>query len=159
MRKPLHAGQRSRVTNGKSLFVEGVDSRGIWARRLRDLIDLHLSDLGGADAISEAERSIVRRASVLECELERMEARFAAEPADMTSLDCYQRGSNTLRRLLEAVGLERRQKDVTPSLAQYLASRATEQPADSIEASGAPADSSITERASESASGSGEAGK
>jgi hypothetical protein len=53
--------QRSRATNGKSLFAEGGDMRGPWARRLRDVLGLHLSDLGGLDAASEAERSILRR--------------------------------------------------------------------------------------------------
>jgi hypothetical protein len=42
----------------------------------------------------------------------------------------YQRATNTLRRTLESVGLERRQRDVTPSLAEYLARRAAQPLAD-----------------------------
>src|SRR5688500_17306224 len=61
--------QRSRVSNGRSLFASGGDGRGPWARRLRDLVELHLSDLGGADRISEAEKSIVRRAATIAVEL------------------------------------------------------------------------------------------
>lgn len=38
----------------------------------------HLSNLGGQENISEAERSIFRRAGVMTVELERLEARFAA---------------------------------------------------------------------------------
>jgi hypothetical protein len=35
---------RSRVTNGKQLFADAtVDGRSTWARRLRDLIDLHVA--------------------------------------------------------------------------------------------------------------------
>jgi hypothetical protein len=94
---------------------------------LRDLINLHVSDLGGEAAVSEAERSIVRRAATLTVELERMEAAFAtageAKPGD---LDLYQRTAGNLRRLLEAVGLERRQRNVTPTLAEYRAQRAAE---------------------------------
>src|SRR5262245_12788422 len=56
---------RSRTANGKQLFAEGGDGRGPWARRLRDVFALHLSDLGGVDMASEAERSILRRAAVL----------------------------------------------------------------------------------------------
>ena len=37
---------RSRVTNG-SAILPGVDGRSVWARRFRDLMGLHLSDLGG----------------------------------------------------------------------------------------------------------------
>ena len=44
---------RSRVTNGKTLFVE-ADNRGPWARRFRDVLAEITSDLGGADVLSEA---------------------------------------------------------------------------------------------------------
>jgi len=110
---------RSRLTNG-SHVLPGVDGRSTWARRFRDLMQLHLADLGGEDAVSEAERSIVRRAAALMVELERMELKFATdEEAQAADLDLYQRTSNTMRRHLEALGLERRQKDVTPSLRDY----------------------------------------
>jgi hypothetical protein len=85
---------------------------------------LHLSDLGGEDVVSEAEKSIVRRAATLTVELERLELKFAKEgEASTGDLDLYQRTSNSLRRLLESVGLERRMRDVTPSLVSYLAQR------------------------------------
>jgi hypothetical protein len=100
--------------------------RGPWARRLRDLFYLHLSDLGGTDSVSEAERSIVRRAAVLTVELERIESRFALDKGSDADLDLYQRTAGNLRRLLESVGLERRPRDVTPTLAEYLASRGEE---------------------------------
>jgi hypothetical protein len=105
---------RSRITNGA---VVDADGRSAWGRRMRDLIHLHLSDLGGADATSEAEKSIIRRVAVLTCELERMEAVFAEAGASTPEeLDLYNRTAGNMRRLLEAVGLERRSKDITPSL-------------------------------------------
>ena len=110
---------RSRISNGKAL-LHGVDGRSVWARRFRDLIDLHIQD-GGSD-VSEAKRSIIRRASALEVELERLEAKFAlAGEADAADLDLYQRASNTMRRHLESVGLERVARDVTPALGAYVA--------------------------------------
>jgi hypothetical protein len=115
--------RRSRVTNGSAL-LHGVDGRSPWVRRCRDLIALHVADLGGEEATSAAERSLVRRASVLTVELERLEAKFAlAGAATHEDLDLYQRTAGNLRRLLEAVGLRRRPRDVTPTLAEYLASR------------------------------------
>jgi hypothetical protein len=116
----LHA--RSRVSNG-SAILPGVDGRSGWVRRLRDLIRLHLSDLGGDAEVSEAERSIVRRAATLTVELERLELTFAlAGEADAQQIDLYQRTANSLRRLLESVGLERRAKLVaTPTLEQIAA--------------------------------------
>jgi hypothetical protein len=110
------------MTNG-SVFVPGVDQRSTWIRRARDLIELHTNDLGGSDRLSEAERSIVRRAAVISTELERMEAKFATDDPSPTALDLYQRLANSLRRLLESVGLERRPRDVTPDLNAYVASR------------------------------------
>ena len=112
---PVPARQRSRVTNG-SVLLPGIDGRSPWVRRCKDVIALHLSDLGGVDNTSAAERSLIRRASVLTVELERLEARFAgAGEADAGDLDLYQRTAGNLRRLLEAVGIQRRAKDITPS--------------------------------------------
>jgi hypothetical protein len=91
-----------------------ADNRSKWARRYRDLLAAHLSDLGGPDNVSEAERSIVRRASVLEVALEQLEAKFAqAGEASAEQIDLYGRTAGNLRRLLESVGLQRRAKHVT----------------------------------------------
>jgi hypothetical protein len=114
---------RSRVSNG-SAILPGVDGRSTWVRRVRDLMGLHLSDLGGDHAVSEAERSIIRRVATLTVELERMEAGFAvAGEAQPDQLDLYQRTANSLRRLLEAIGLQRRPRDVTPDPLEYAARR------------------------------------
>ena len=124
---------RSRVSNGSSI-LPGVDGRSTWVRRLRDLMGLHLADLGGSDHVSEAERSIIRRAACLTVELERLELRFAtAGQADPIDLELYQRTANSLRRLLEAVGIKRVPRDVTPALGDYLAdahSEASETPSE-----------------------------
>ena len=118
--------QKSRITNG-SLFapprVKGLsaDNRSAWVRRCKDVIAAHLSDLGGEDNTSAAERSIVRRASVMTVELERLEAKFAvAGEASADDLHLYQRMTNTLRRALESVGLQRRAKDIGPTLGDLL---------------------------------------
>jgi hypothetical protein len=113
---------RSRISNG-SHILPGVDARSTWARRLKDLIALHTADLGGVEAISAAEASIIRRAACLTVELERLELVFATTDAKPEDLDLYQRMSNTLRRHLETTGLKRVPKNVTPtieSLAEHL---------------------------------------
>ena len=105
--------QRSSITNGSKL-LPGVDGRSAWIRRAKDVISEHLSDLGGVDNTSAAERSIIRRTAVLTVELERLEARFAlAEQASPEDLDLYQRTAGNLRRLLEAVGIQRRARDIS----------------------------------------------
>jgi hypothetical protein len=92
-------------------LLPGIDGRSAWVRRCRDLIAAHITDLGGVDTRSAAERSIIRRASVLTVELERMERQFAlAGEASADELDVL-RVANSLRRLLEAVGLQRRPRN------------------------------------------------
>jgi hypothetical protein len=120
---------RSRITNGRSVLPGVVDQRTIWVRRFKDLLALYITDLGGDDSITEAERSIIRRAALLATETERLESKFAlAGEASLSELETYARVANAQRRLLESVGLKRRTrtKDVTPSLDEYLRRRPTE---------------------------------
>jgi hypothetical protein len=115
---PKKNRQKSRITNGSAL-LPGIDGRSPWVRRCKDVIAAHLSDLGGEDNTSAAERSLVRRCAVLTVELELLEAKFATMgEAPPDELDLYQRTAGNLRRLLEAVGLQRRPRDVTQ---EYLA--------------------------------------
>jgi hypothetical protein len=77
---------------------------------------LHLSDLGGERSASEAEKAIVRRTACLIVELEQLARKFALNGcASSAQLLEYGRASNTLRRLLEAVGLQRKPRDDTES--------------------------------------------
>ena len=116
---PSLAAIRSAKSNGTRL-LDGCDHRTARMRRFRDLIGMHTSDLGGEDACSAAELSIVRRAALLTLELEVMEGRFEqAGEASLKQLDAYQRAANSLRRLLQTLGLQRRAKDVT-SLGEIL---------------------------------------
>jgi hypothetical protein len=112
--------QRSRVANGSEL-LPGVDGRSAWVRRCKELIADHIADLGGEANTSAAERSLIRRASVMTVELERLEVKFAtAGEASPDDLELYQRTAGNLRRLLESIGLRRRARDVTPTLGEIL---------------------------------------
>src|SRR5262245_36333813 len=106
---------RAAISNGTTILTD-IDHRSAWMRRLRDLIAAHSSDLGGHDALSEAERVLIRRASMLGLQCELLEQRFAQNggEAKPIQLDNYQRCTNTLRRTLESLGLRRRPRDVTP---------------------------------------------
>jgi hypothetical protein len=99
-----------------------VDGRTFWVRRFRDLNSLLLSDQGGDDNVTEPRRMLVRRAACLAVELERREA-VIAETGEATDaqIEVYGRTANTLRRLLQTLGLERRARDITPSLTEYIA--------------------------------------
>ena len=116
---------RARTRPGQ--LLPGIDGRSAWVRRCRDLIAAHTTDLGGVDNCSAAERSIIRRASVLTVELERMERQFALdEQASPDDLDLYQRTAANMRRLLEAVGLQRRARTIEPSRSDILNEEAAE---------------------------------
>jgi hypothetical protein len=114
---------RSALTNGTSIIGRDIDHRSTSVRRLRDLIAAHSSDL---NPDSEAEKSLIRRASVLELELELLERKFILNDGEATELQLqtYQRLTNTLRRTLQSLGLKRRARDVTPkTLDEYIATR------------------------------------
>jgi len=69
---------RSRVTNGKTPFVE-ADGRGPWARRWRDILAEIISDLGGHDGgLSEGQKQLARRCATIALACERMEGEAAA---------------------------------------------------------------------------------
>jgi hypothetical protein len=109
---------KSAISNGTRLFIDGLDGRSALARRYRDLVAEFVSDLGGADVISAAQRAIVRRAASLCVWCEAVEVRLAAgEEIDIAP---YTTAANSLRRLVVDIGLERRARDVTPSLDAYL---------------------------------------
>jgi hypothetical protein len=108
--RPSHVASRSprqasRVTTGYSMFVEGGDGRSAWARRWKDLILAHVTDLGGPKGLSEAEISLIRRASAMEIELEAMEARKSE--GQKIDFGLYSRLTALLCRMLELVGIKR----------------------------------------------------
>jgi hypothetical protein len=99
-----------------------VDQRSAYARRFKELVIQHQLDRGGLAALSAAENSIIKHASVLEIELELRASKFAlADGATDEELVQYQQAANSLRRLFESIGLKRQNpRDVTPSLEAYL---------------------------------------
>ncbi len=119
--EPTIASFRSAISNGSALLHD-LDHRSAWARRLRDLIDDAVADLGGESMISSAEMILIRRASMLCLQAELMEQRWSDNggEADAKQIETYQRTTNTLRRTLESLGLKRRPRDVTPSLGELM---------------------------------------
>jgi hypothetical protein len=111
---------RSRVTNGRRLFVE-ADARSAWGRRFRDLLFLHCEDLGGAENLSECQLSLIRRMATLEIELEKLEGNLAE--GRTIDLDVYGRVSGHLRRIVETLGVHRVKRDPTPNLHTYVNQR------------------------------------
>jgi hypothetical protein len=126
---PVNGGKRSRkrakrarsaVTSGRKLFVDG-DPNSAWARRYHDLAARHASDLGGPAELSEAQVSLIRRAAAIECELELMEGRLSR--GEEIDIDKFTRSASHLGRIFETLGVERKPRDVTPTVASYIAQK------------------------------------
>jgi hypothetical protein len=99
------------------------------------VIAQHTADLGGDDNITAAERALVRRVACIVVELETLECKFAQDGAPKGwEFTRYLRATNTLRRLCATLGLQRRSKDVTPNLDQYLHMKEEEDDDDQLEA-------------------------
>jgi hypothetical protein len=75
-----------------------------WSRRLADLVGDHISDLGGDDNLSTAELVLVKRARMINLQLEMLECKFAEQDGMATSaqLDDYQRAVGALAEYLSA---------------------------------------------------------
>jgi hypothetical protein len=117
-----HPRNRSAVTNGKRLFIYG-DANSAWSRRWNDLVLAHVADMGGRDRLSEAEVSLIKRASAIELELERMEGKLSM--GQEIDLGVFTASASHLRRIFETLGIQRRARDVTPpSLQHYMANAA-----------------------------------
>jgi hypothetical protein len=108
---------RSAVTSGRQLFIDG-DPNSAWARRYADLLIGHVVDAGGRDMVSAAKLSLIRRATALECEIERLEAKLSR--GEEVDLDAFGRAASHLRRIFESIGIERAQRDVALDLRAYL---------------------------------------
>ena len=70
---------RSRVTNGRALFINGHATTAA-ARRLADILGEVVSDLGGAENLSEGQRQLARRAASLSVACEKLEAQLCGAP-------------------------------------------------------------------------------
>lgn len=110
--------QRSRVANGSEL-IAGADQRSATFRRYRDILAQLVADLGGDP--SEAQQQIARRAASLAVWCEERDADAVSGRA--FDIAAYTTAANSLRRLLADLGLERRARNVTPTLREYVASR------------------------------------
>ena len=114
---------RSAVANGSRL-LDGLDARSAPARRYRDLQHAIAQDLGGPDALTEAQLQLIRSAAGLVVLREALDAKaLNGEPIDTAQ---YTRIANTLRRVLSTIGLQRRPRDVTPTLEEYVRERGIE---------------------------------
>jgi hypothetical protein len=100
------------------LTLGNLDRRTLAAKRAKQLIDAIEADLGGGDRLTEGERQLVQRAAVLGAYIESCEVKWLGGEA--VELADYLAAINAQRRVLMAIGLERRARNVVPSVAEYV---------------------------------------
>jgi hypothetical protein len=94
---------RTAIGNG-SAILNGVDGRSLIARRFKEVGTAIALDLAcELDELTEGQRQLIRTACGL------VVLRENLDPI-----------SNGLRRVLATIGLERKARDVTPSVAEYV---------------------------------------
>jgi hypothetical protein len=107
---------RSAVANGKRL-IAGVDKNTREYREYRDVVADLVEHMGSAP--TAVQRAIIEEAAglVVWCRSQRL----ALLKGEDFQIGPCTTATNALRRLLEDIGQERRLKDVTPDLHEYLA--------------------------------------
>jgi hypothetical protein len=115
------AGPAPKAGKLRLLTLGHLDGRTAAARRARELIEAIETDLGGGDRLSEGERQLVQRAAVLGAYIESCEVKWLGGAA--VELQDYLAAINAQRRVLATIGLERRARNVTPDLHDYLAAK------------------------------------
>lgn len=107
----------SRVTNGRAILSD-CDGRSKLARRYRDICRAIMADQGGIDRLSETRQQLIRRFAMLSVQAEEMEARLVqGGTVDLAEQSLI---ASTLVRLATRIGIDRRAKNVTPTLREYL---------------------------------------
>lgn len=118
--RPKPQGATRMGTQGT--ILHGVDMRTHGGRRFKELVADLVHHLDGDPTAPQL--AIIRRAAALSVWCEGMEvAQASGEDFDVAA---YSSAANTMRRLLADLGLDRRARDVTPTLHEYIAGRATE---------------------------------
>lgn len=110
------ASEASEKGGGKLrlLTLADLDGRTRARKQADDAYAAMCSDLGGEDHLSTSRRLLAQHAAVMHAMAEDQAARFLkGEPVDVGG---YATLTNSLRRLLETVGLNRVARDATPKL-------------------------------------------
>ena len=103
-------------------WLSELDGRTAIAQEMRERFRAFTDDLGGADTLSYAKRSLVERALWLEFWLAQQEQALAG--GSDFDVGKWTQAANALQGILTKLGLDRQAKDV-PHLHDYLKQKAT----------------------------------
>jgi hypothetical protein len=100
------------------LTLDDLDGRTRAAQFVRETRERLIEDLGGQDHLSTVKAILVTRYSIAEAMLNDMSARWLR--GDDVDLNGFATLVNTANRTAAMIGIERKQRDVTPDLSTYL---------------------------------------
>lgn len=121
--KPKKVKSKSRVSNGTEL-LPGVDGRTSLAKRYRDIASQIIVDQGGEDRLAEARLQLIRRFSAAAVLAEQMEARMVL--GEQIDINLHALLTSSLVRVASKIGINRRAKEIVPTLKHYLEVKADE---------------------------------
>ena len=110
-------------SNGKArlLTLDDLDRRTNAYQRTAEILEGVMSDMGGAEHCTTLQRSLAESVAVMSAMVRDLEVRFLkGQAVDITE---YTALINARRREATTIGLERRKRDVTPSVRDYIASK------------------------------------
>jgi hypothetical protein len=101
--------------------IDDIDQRTLAGKRARELVAAIEADLGGVENLTAGVKQLIQRAAVLAAMIESSEAQWlSGKPIDLNN---FLAAIGVQRRVLTTLGLERRSRDITPTLSEYLAQR------------------------------------
>jgi hypothetical protein len=114
---PRDKFNRASVTNHADM-LPGIDGRSASARRYRDLVIEILADQGGLENCASARLQLIRRFAAASVIAESLEASLVeGKPIDIAE---HAQLCSSLVRIAQRIGINRRLKNVTPHLRDYL---------------------------------------
>ena len=110
---------------GAVLSIDALDRRTRPFKRYETIRGAVLADMGGEENVSEVQKQLVSKFATIALQLEVMEA--AAIDGNEIDVDLFGRAAGHLRRIAEALGMQRVARDVSPSLADIAEEIAAEE--------------------------------
>jgi hypothetical protein len=104
--------------------LDQLDGRTTAAREAREFKSALVSDIGGDP--SAAQLALIEQAACLKALCADYGRRQITGELAPNEIPIWLASANNLRRMLETIGLERRAKDITPDLRDYVAAHAAE---------------------------------
>jgi len=122
--KPVRARRPHRAVRPKLLNIKGLDRRTAARKAFAALVAEIEHDLGGREQLSAIEKSLIQAYAGSAILLDDLNARVVL--GQEIDVGTHAQMTSALVRIASRLGLQRRQRDVTPTVEEYLRSKRQE---------------------------------